>query len=1382
MLAVKHFDPVVGIDVHIVLLPTPAGPIPTPLPTPFIGMVFDPVDYLPLVGATVKVNGLPRAHAGTGVFALPVHVPLAGPFLKPPGNEGEVFMGSTTVEADGEPMSFANVPVLTCQDLGVPPPPRSTKTRTARSLFLPNSVVIPIASGPLVLLGGAPTVSLAGLSAKALMGPLLKRLGKSLAKATKRLGQSERFGRKMLGASRYLNELADMVFEKLGQSKDSQARNEVSHLICTITGHPVDVATGKVFTHLVDLELLGPLPFKLERIWYSTSTYRGPLGHGWHASFDVALAEDERVVGVRHSDGRTLLFPALPRNSSHFSLEHRMTLHRDEHGYRLVEAGSGLTHHFARVASRSDLPRVKLTDRNGFAVHFTHDERGRLAEILDSGERSWQLIYGAGQRVARIEGPHPNHVGERVVYMRCSYDERGNLAEVLDAHAKPQRFRYDGHLLIKETNRNGLSFHFEYDGKDERARCLRTWGDDGIYDHKLSYDDTLGITSVTNSLGHKTQHEHDGAMVRRRFDAFGNKRETEYGAGYLVLSEVDEAGQRTDYSYDERGNVSRVVRPDGSSVSLRHDANDLPVEAIDALGGTWSWTREPGGRLLARTDPQGNTTRYRYSDRFLVSVHAPARTSLGYDERGNLTAIVAPDGGRTHFEHDLLGRVVSVMDAAGSVRRSEHDLLGRVIRCVEPDGNVRVLSHDGEGNVTRTKDRQHDVQFGYRGMNRLVSHSEAGTLVQFQYDTEEQLTAIINEHGSVYRFVLGPTGEVNEEHGFDGMVRRYTRDALGRVVRVDKPERHSEYMYDKAGRVTGVLHSDGEQENYAYRLDGALIEATNSTTSVQFERDALGRVISEKQGTHTVESEYDAQGLRVRMKSSLGASLAIERNVMGDVLQVASDNFSASFKRDQLGRELERTLPGGVRSRWQRDATGRPLQHTVTAGDHTLRAVGYQWDVNDRLRMLIDASDGPTHYQHDALGNLARASYPDGSSELRMPDAVGNLFRTEHRTDREYGRAGQLLVSHGPKGTTHYSYDREGNLTEKREPDGRTWRYEWNSAGMLARVTRPDGSAVTFAYDALARRVSKTYRGQTTRWVWDGNVPLHEWVEGELQSLAEANGIAWATADAETNAREAELERHLAQGASQRGSKIEPITWLFEPESFAPMARVVSESAQAIVCDHIGTPVLTVGADGNDARRASAATAGDTTRHQKSAALPCPFRFPGQQEDPETGLHYNRFRYFDPTDERYISRDPLGLDGGSAALYAYVHDPLAWADPLGLARTRGCGTDAPDGLLAGWKSRKRFGHAFLRHGQGAKISRSLMDRARGKGTPQGQWLDNETAAALLEFHRPGIEGPVCIEIPAGLGQVIMPNGTVAPAARALLAPGPDGYVSAFPIP
>jgi hypothetical protein len=82
MLAAKHFDIVTGIDIHIVNIPTPGGPIPTPLPHPFIAMVMDPMDYVPVLGATVFVNGLPRAQAGTGSKNIPPHIPMGGPFLR----------------------------------------------------------------------------------------------------------------------------------------------------------------------------------------------------------------------------------------------------------------------------------------------------------------------------------------------------------------------------------------------------------------------------------------------------------------------------------------------------------------------------------------------------------------------------------------------------------------------------------------------------------------------------------------------------------------------------------------------------------------------------------------------------------------------------------------------------------------------------------------------------------------------------------------------------------------------------------------------------------------------------------------------------------------------------------------------------------------------------------------------------------------------------------------------------------------------------------------------------------------------------------------------------------------------------------------------------
>jgi RHS repeat-associated protein len=62
----------------------------------------------------------------------------------------------------------------------------------------------------------------------------------------------------------------------------------------------------------------------------------------------------------------------------------------------------------------------------------------------------------------------------------------------------------------------------------------------------------------------------------------------------------------------------------------------------------------------------------------------------------------------------------------------------------------------------------------------------------------------------------------------------------------------------------------------------------------------------------------------------------------------------------------------------------------------------------------------------------------------------------------------------------------------------------------------------------------------------------------------------------------------------------------------------------------------------------------------------CPFRFPGQYEDAETGLYYNWWRYYDPQTRRYISPDPLGHRGG-LDLYDYVLDPTTWIDPSGLS-------------------------------------------------------------------------------------------------------------------
>ena len=105
--------------------------------------------------------------------------------------------------------------------------------------------------------------------------------------------------------------------------------------------------------------------------------------------------------------------------------------------------------------------------------------------------------------------------------MRYVYDDAGRLLEAQDAVGQASRYRYRGDLLVQETDRNGLSFHFEYDGQGAEAKCLRTWGDGGIYDHKLRYDTVLDITEVEDSLGHSTRYHHAEGIVHRVEDPRG---------------------------------------------------------------------------------------------------------------------------------------------------------------------------------------------------------------------------------------------------------------------------------------------------------------------------------------------------------------------------------------------------------------------------------------------------------------------------------------------------------------------------------------------------------------------------------------------------------------------------------------------------------------------------------------------------------------------------------------------------------------------------------------------------------------------------------------------------------------------------------------------
>ena len=108
--AAKMGDQIIGNDIHIVLIPTPGGPIPTPLPSPFSGQI--QLD----VSSDVMIEGKPAATQGSKAINMPPHIPAGGPFQSPPKNQGEVLIGSTTVNINGKPAARMGDMAKTCND------------------------------------------------------------------------------------------------------------------------------------------------------------------------------------------------------------------------------------------------------------------------------------------------------------------------------------------------------------------------------------------------------------------------------------------------------------------------------------------------------------------------------------------------------------------------------------------------------------------------------------------------------------------------------------------------------------------------------------------------------------------------------------------------------------------------------------------------------------------------------------------------------------------------------------------------------------------------------------------------------------------------------------------------------------------------------------------------------------------------------------------------------------------------------------------------------------------------------------------------------------------------------------------------------------------
>jgi len=1016
--------------------------------------------------------------------------------------------------------------------------------------------------------------------------------------------------------------------------------------LCLITGHPVDIATGRVFTSQTDFELPGRIPIEFTRNYDSSAIdYEGPLGRGWTHPYDIHLWEDEGqgMVILRDEEGLTTGFDLIGVGEKAFDPLEKRWLERLGAQVYVVRGKDGARYKFESIRERdsaievieglegkSEAKALRLTeieDRNGNRIRLFY-ERGRLGWLEDgAGTRvnfSYITLDNGADRLAGVSLALDEKSGRTARLVNFAYDSEGRLTNATDRGLIPWRYAYDGDLLTRETNRNGLSFHFAYKGEGKEARCVHTWGDGGIYERWIDYDREARMTVVEDSLrGRARYYFNELDLPVRTVDALGGEKRFSYGSNGELLSETDQIGRETRYLYNAEFDCIGVTHPDGTTRSFSYNSDSLPERLTDEAGAEFRREYDERGNITSTVDALTHRREYSYNqfgdlERAVDPLGGVAK--FKWNELGQIIELTTPLGATTRYSYDERGRLVRGSDPLDQVTRYAYDALDRLVQLERPDGSRNYYEYDPEGNLTNFRDANGaETRFRYVDYNKLGERVDAlGYTRRFIYDTEANLVEVRNERGEAYKFTFDALGRMRQEVGFDGLAWGYDYDpADDLIARTDPAGRVTRFVRDLRGRVIERRRPDGSTISISYDNVGRVTAAHSPGGELEFKYDALGQVVQESQNGGVIEHEFDALGRRTKRRSPSGWTVEFTYDAAGRLSRLGTPRGPTEFEYDKAGRMTKRRLPGALEESFYYDRCGRLVEQSLRKPSHTLFHRGYKYDAEGNLVELNDSNKGVSRFVYDPVERLREVLQPEEGLERFVYDSTGNLLRRGEREFR-YGAPDRLEETNDEA----LIYDEVGNLVEKRRA-GSVIRYRYNSDNLLIAVESKEGGQIEFAYDAFGRRIAKKTRDGETGFFWDGDALLSE----------------------------------------QQGDRLNE--YVFDLDSFEPLCRFDESGFETYHNNHLGTPQELTDEDGQFVWSASYDVYGRISRLETDETGN-DIRFQGQYADEETGLYYNRFRYYSPDIERYITADPIGIIGGTN-VYSYTRNPVNWVDPLGLA-------------------------------------------------------------------------------------------------------------------
>ncbi|MEO1005699.1 MAG: RHS repeat-associated core domain-containing protein, partial [Cyanobacteria bacterium J06638_38] len=455
--------------------------------------------------------------------------------------------------------------------------------------------------------------------------------------------------------------------------------------------------------------------------------------------------------------------------------------------------------------------------------------------------------------------------------------------------------------------------------------------------------------------------------------------------------------------------------------------------------------------------------------------------------------------------------------------------------------------------------------------------------------------------------------------------------------------------------MTVSVNRRGQEILYSYNPRGQIISQINPDTVVPIEYtyDARGNLATVTDANGTIALEYDTSDRLTQITYPNGRFLAYtydagDRRTSltdqdGNIVNYAYDdagrlasltdgtgNLIVSYQYDDVGRLASEDKGNGTYTEYSYDLAGQLLSINNFAPDATLNSSSvYTYDALGR-QISLSTLDGEWTYGYDATGQLTSADFistnpdiPDQSLTYAY-DAAGNrITTTENGSSVDYTT--NNLNQYTDVNGFEYQYDADGNLVSKTTDEG-IFLYGYNSENQLISVTSPDGTLTSYEYDPFDNRIASVVDGERTEYLVDpfgfGDVVGEYDADGDLiASYTHGLGL-----ESITNA-----EASFFYDFNATGSTVG-----------------LTDGSGGVVNSYFYSPF------GKDIA--------------ETEAVVNPFEFVGQfgVAEEANGLDFMRARFYDSDTGRFISLDPIGLEGGDTNLYRYVNNsPISITDPSG---------------------------------------------------------------------------------------------------------------------